>query len=435
MRDYVIFGLVFGLLPFIPKRPVIGVLAFAWLSLMNPHRLTYGAAYNFPFAAIVAVVTLVSLFLSREPKRLPFTAVTVTLILFFAWMTTTSFFALEPGLVWDVWDKVMKTFFMVLVAMLAINSKKDIQAMAWVTGLSLGFYGLKGAIFTLTSGGANRVLGPAGSYISDNNDLALALVISVPIIWYLQLHADRKWLRIGLAALAVLTVVAAVGTYSRGALLAGSSMLIFLWLKSRQKLATGFALLLIVPLVYMIMPEQWFGRMETIGEYKQDASAQGRFNAWGFAANVAKDNLLGGGFNVFTPKMFILYGPDPHDAHAAHSIYFRALGEHGYIGLALFLLLMLFAWRTGTRVIRFCTGKAELKWAADLAAMCQVSIIGYAVGGAFLSLTYYDFYYYVIALLFLMEKLLLLKAPKSDNRSIPSSAPIAHNPSERGKSA
>ena len=59
MRDYVIFGLVFGLLPFIPKRPVVGVLAFAWLSLMNPHRLTYGAAYNFPFAAIVAVVTLV----------------------------------------------------------------------------------------------------------------------------------------------------------------------------------------------------------------------------------------------------------------------------------------------------------------------------------------------------------------------------------------
>lgn len=422
MRDYVIFGMFFGMLPFIFKRPAIGLLAYALFSLMNPHRLTYGAAYNFPFAAIIAVVTVLAVLFSKQAKRMPQTPVTITLILFFCWMTFTSFFAQEPGLVWDGWEKVMKTFLMVFLTMLVLESEKDIKGLAWVMGISLGFFGLKGGIFTITSGGANRVWGPPGSYITDNNDIALALVIAVPIIWYLQAHVDKKWIKVGLIGIAILSVVAAVGTYSRGALLACLAMFCFLWLKSRRKIPVALAILLIVPLVLMLMPDQWFDRMQSIRDYKEDASALGRFNAWHFATNLAKDKILGGGFNVFTPRMFLLYAPDPLDPHAAHSIYFRLLGEHGFIGLIIFLLLMGFAFRNGTHIIKFCKDKSDLKWAADLAAMCQVSMIGFAVGGAFLSLSYYDFYYYVIAILYLLKKLLLLP-PQTTMRAISSEVP------------
>ncbi len=431
MRDYIIFGIVFGLLPFILKRPAIGILAFMWISLMNPHRLAYGAAYAFPFAALIGGVTLISLLFTQQPKRLPFTPVTVVLILFMGWMTLTSFFALEPQLVWREWDRVMKTLFMVIIAIVALHSEKDIKAFAWVIGLSLGFYGFKGGVFTLLSGGSNHVFGPDGSYIADNNALALALVTSLPILWYLQQHTGRKWLRIGLTGLALLTVVSIVGSYSRGALLGGGAMLFFLWLKGRQKLRTGLVLIVVVLLVYSIMPEQWFARMATINSYKEDASALGRINAWYFAINIAKDHLFGGGYNVFSRNMFLQYAPEPLDFHVAHSIYFQVVGEHGFIGLAIFLVLMVLAWRTGTRIIKFCKEKAELKWASDLATMCQVSIIGYAVGGAFLSLAYYDLYYSIVVLLVLLEKLLLPGAHKNKNKVPP--LPRPQRSSDRGK--
>lgn len=408
MRDYLVFGVVFVLVWRTFKSPMIGVLTFAWLSLMNPHRLTYGSAYDFPFAAIVVVVTLIAIAISKDKQQLPMTPVTVTLLLFALWMTATSVVALEPSLVWTEWNRVMKTFFMTLVTISVLKSKKDINALAWVVGLSLAFYGVKGGFFTLRSGGSDHVFGPDGSYISDNNALALALVASMPIVRYLQLQVKNIWVRLGLMGVAVLTAISVGGSYSRGAMLATGAMFFFLWVKSQQKFKVGIALVLVGLLVFAIMPEAWFARMQTIDNYKKDDSSLGRINAWYFAFNVAKNNLMGGGFSVFTHKMFFIYAPDPLNHHAAHSIYFQVLGEHGFLGLILFILLLIFSWRTGTRVIKFCKQDKELKWASDLAAMCQVSIVGFAVGGGFLTLAYYDLYYFVLAILVGLEKLLIL---------------------------
>jgi putative inorganic carbon (HCO3(-)) transporter len=411
VRDAIVFLIVFGSLPFIWKRPAIGVLMFAWLSLMNPHRLTYGAAYDFPFATLVAGMTLISLLAAKQPKNFPVTPVTVTLLVFTAWMTLTSMFALEPEFVWAEWNRVVKTFAMILLSLMVLRTEKDIKALAWVVGLSLGFYGLKGGLFTIMSGGSSHVFGPEGSYITDNNALALALVTALPIMWYLHLDAKNKWLRWGFLAMVTLSVVSAAGSYSRGAMLGGGAMLFFLWLKSQKKMRTGAALLLVVPLIYFVMPPEWFGRMQTIDDYQADASALGRLNAWGFAINVASQNLFGGGFNTFSHRMFALYAPDPFNHHAANSIYFQVLGEHGFVGLFLFLLLMFFGWRTGGRINKACKTRPELKWAGTLSAMCQVSIIGYAVGGAFLTLAYYDLYYYIIGILVLLERAVLFERP------------------------
>lgn len=425
MRDYIIFAVVFGSLPFILKRPTLGVLMFTWLSLMNPHRLAYGAAYNFPFAAVVAGVTLVSLMMSKEKKSLPMTSVTVLLLVFMAWMTLTTLTANEPDRAWGEWNRVIKTLFMVLVTMAAVNTEKDTKLFAWTVGLSLGFYGAKGGLFTLLSGGSSRVLGPDGTYITDNNDLALALLATVPLIWYLQLQATKKWHRVCLIGLSVLTLISVLGSYSRGALLGATAMLFLLWLKSRSKLQTGLLLLMLIPVLLLIMPTEWFDRMGTLNNVQADNSAMGRINAWHFAFNLALDNIMGGGFLTFTARMFALYAPNPHDLHAPHSIYFQVLGEHGFIGLVIFLGILISAWRTGSRVIKFSKGKVEQKWAADLAAMCQVCLVGYAVGGAFLSLAYFDLLYDIVLIVVLLHKVLMLPKNNAKAPARSASLPVA----------
>jgi putative inorganic carbon (HCO3(-)) transporter len=413
VRDLLIFVVIFGALPFVFKRPALGVLLFTWISLMNPHRLAYGAAFSFPFAAVIAVVTLAALVLSKQPKSFPRTPVTIVLLMFCAWVTLTSFFALEPDLVWREWNRVIKTLFMVFVSFMVLNTERDIKQFAWTVALSLGFYGLKGGLFVLMSGGSYKVYGPSGSYIEENNGMALALVATLPLIWYLRNQVKNKLASFVMLAMTICTAVAAVGSYSRGALLGGAAMLSFLWLKSKNKVGTGVAVIGMVALIALVMPPQWFDRMHTIDDYKEDDSAMGRINAWQFAINVATHNVLGGGFNVFSARQFVIYAPDPLAYHVAHSIFFQVLGDHGFIGLGMFLFLIFAVWRTGTRIIKFTGNTPELKWASDLAKMMQVCVIGYVVSGAFLSLAYFDLFYDFIVILVVLEKFLILRRDKA----------------------
>jgi probable O-glycosylation ligase (exosortase A-associated) len=329
------------------------------------------------------------------------------LLLFMGWMTLTSFFALEPTLVWKEWDRVSKTFYMVFITIMVINNVKDLKIFVWVVAMSLGLFGLKGGLFTLASGGHFRVYGPEGSYIAENNGMALALITTLPLIWYLRTQVTRKWLALGLTLMTAMTAVSVVGSYSRGALIGGACMLFFLWCHSQKKAQTAVVLVAVVALIMVVMPDTWFQRMDTIHTYQQDSSAMGRVNAWHFAINIATTFPLGGGYNVFSPRMFILYAPQPYNYHVAHSIWFQVLGDHGFVGLAMFILLMIFVWRTGTRVRKYCRTQPDLKWAENLARMCQVCIIGYAISGSFLSLAYFDLYYDIIVILVCLEKILL----------------------------
>jgi hypothetical protein len=93
----------------------------------------------------------------------------------------------------------------------------------------------------------------------------------------------------------------------------------------------------------------------------------------------------------------LLYAPNPTDVHAAHSIYFQALGEHGFVGLGIYLLLGLLTWRSADWIVRNSGDLPDLAWASSLAKTIQASLIGFAVGGAFLSLLYFDVPYYLMA--------------------------------------
>ncbi|MDP2961406.1 MAG: putative O-glycosylation ligase, exosortase A system-associated [Sulfurimicrobium sp.] len=401
MRDIFVTVVVFGALLLVFKHPHYGIYLWSWLGYMNPHKLAWGFALNIPFALMTAVVTLTAYLLSKDPKRMPWTPETVLLFIFLGWVTFTTFYAFYPELAWAQWDKVLKIQIMTLLTAMLITSRKRLEGLVWVIALSIAFYGVKGGIFTILKGGIHHVQGPAGTFIGGNNELGLAMIMTVPLLRYLHLQAQSKWMRTGLAASMVLTGLSAIGTQSRGALLAAAAMGGLLWLKSRNKATTAVYIIMAVVLIAAVMPQQYWERMHTIKTYEQDASAMGRINAWHTAINVAKDRFTGGGFEAFQAPTFRQYAPDPWDVHDVHSIYFEVMGEHGFIGFGLFVLIGLLAWRTGSKVIRECKNDPKRKWAVDLAAMTQVSMVGYATGGAFLGLAYFDYYYHLVIILVL----------------------------------
>jgi probable O-glycosylation ligase (exosortase A-associated) len=221
----------------------------------------------------------------------------------------------------------------------------------------------------------------------------------IPLMRYLQLNSARFAVRAGLGVAMFLSVVAAIGSYSRGALIAILATALFFWLKSRGKIATALFIVLAVVVIAPFMPQTWYDRMATIENYQEDNSALGRINAWWFALNLAKARpLTGGGFETFQPELFAAYAPEPWRYHDVHSIYFEMLGEHGFVGLGLFLLLALFTWLKASQVARQCGHQAELKPIADLVRMVQASLVAYATGGAFLGLAYFDLFYHLVAM-------------------------------------
>jgi probable O-glycosylation ligase (exosortase A-associated) len=405
MRDILITLIVFASLPLILKNPVNGVLMWIWISVMNPHTQGWGFATTFPFAQIIAVVTIFSMATSNSPKTLPASGVTFTLLAMVLWMNVTTLFAIFPAASLLQLGKVMKIMLMSLVTMVVIRRREDVHRMIWVLALSLAFYGVKGGIFTVREGGNFRVWGPTGTFIGGNNEIALALIIAIPLMRYLQQSSEQRWIKHGWTAAMLLSAMAALGSYSRGALLAIGAMLALMWLKSQKKMLGALLIALMAPLALLFMPERWTERMDSIADYQADNSAMGRINAWNMAYNLARDRFFGGGFEIAEPSVFYQYAPNPADVHAAHSIYFQALGEHGFIGLGLYLLLCGLTWHSAARVVRNSRGRPDLQWASNLAKMIQASLIGFAVGGAFLSLLYFDVPYYLMAAVVAMRAL------------------------------
>ncbi len=403
LRDLFVTVVVFASLPFILRRAEIGILMWAWLGYMNPHKLSWGFAHDFPFAQIVALTTMFALLISREPKKIPWTWETVLLVIFTLWMFVTTVHAMYPEPAWIQWNKVWKIQLMTFVSIMIMTTRWRIQTWVWVIALSLGFYGFKGGIFTVLTGGAYAVYGPEGTFIGGNNEIGLALIMTIPLLRYCQLTTDKFWAKRLLLVGMILCLIAVVGTQSRGAFLGVAIMLMFLLRNSRHKWTLFFLMIMALPAIYAFMPESWHQRMATIKTYEQDDSAMGRINAWMMAYNLAKDRFTGGGFECFRRPTFAMYAPNPRSVHDAHSIYFEVLGEHGFVGLALFLAIGYSAWRSCRWIMRRTKDREDLKWIHDLGAMLQVSLVGYAAAGAFLGLAYFDLYYNLIALIVLAK--------------------------------
>lgn len=400
MRDLLLGPVIAGLAVYGLVHPWIGVLGWTWLSIMNPHAYAWKLS-SLPVAATLASAVFLGVILTKDRRQFYLTRETVVLMLFMLWMCITLPFSFHFDESFYLWKRVMKIDLMIVVALVVLYSRRHILALTWVLVASIGVYGVKGGLFTLATGGSYRVWGPPGSYIEGNNEIALALVMIIPLLRFLFLMAESKWIKRGLIVAALLCAIAALGSQSRGALLGIVAMTAVMWWRSDKKMAGVVILSVTAVAMLSFMPDTWWERMSTIRTYEQDASATQRLNAWVMAWNLAKDNIFGGGFMISQPDVCAIYSPVPLDCRAAHSIYFMVLGEHGFVGLFLFLLLWLFVWQSAGRLRIQGKKLPQTQWLSHLGGMCQVSLAGYAVGGAFLSLSYYDLPYNILILIVL----------------------------------
>ena len=76
---------------------------------------------------------------------------------------------------------------------------------------SIGFFGIKGGIFTLLTGGIKPVGGADNAYFSDNNLLAVALLMTIPLMRYLQLTSGQRVVRWGLMGAILAIPLTAMG--------------------------------------------------------------------------------------------------------------------------------------------------------------------------------------------------------------------------------
>ncbi len=405
MRGFVFFLVFLSSLPYIFVSPFNGVLIWYVFSLGNFHTLTWGFFSDLYYAYIIAILTCCAWMISpTEKKQLPLTPLVLLTLLFSAWMTITSLCALAPEEdVWAKWTIVQKILLMCLVGFALTTTRERVDRLVWVVVLSVGFWGVKGAISFPLHGGGAGIHGPDGGVTADNNEFGIALLMLLPLLFYLWHLTVNRHLRRGLMAMGFLLIFATIFTYSRGAALGLCAMGAVVWLRSPAKLAVGAIILTIGLSVYVVVPETWFDRMSTIEHYEADSSAMGRIHFWEAALRIAELHpIVGGGFRVtfwpaVTNRMLEETRiPRLDKPRATHSIYFDVLSEHGWVGLALFLMIAAYSWSTCSWLIRHSHNRPDLAWANLLGRMGQPVLVGFWTSGAFASLAYFDQYWCIL---------------------------------------
>jgi probable O-glycosylation ligase (exosortase A-associated) len=391
MRDLVfVFAVLAGIGAGLVS-PFAAILVWTWLSVMSPQVETFGFARTLPLNLVVAIVAIGGLVLSRE-RKLPINDGLIWLACaFLAWCTLNGFVAVNPDWSWPYWDRTWKIFALGLLVAIAAHSRARIHALVWMIVASLFYYGVKGGAFTLLTGGASHVYGPAGTIIGDNNQLALALLMALPLANYLRSQSAKRWIRNLLLAGMGLSVVAILGTYSRGGFIGLAVLCIAAFTKVRRKFAFLVITAMVMVPALMAMPDAFYQRLQTIHDYDTDNSFQGRVLAWHVAYDYARDHFpFGAGFYApQLPQVFHAYYPDEMP-HAAHSIYFQVLGEQGFVGLGLYLALLLLTFLKSFRLSRRLKAEPGQEAYAELTNMMQLSLLVFCLSGAALSMAYYD---------------------------------------------
>lgn len=410
MRDLA-FALIWMVaLPLSFMSAQAGVLLWIWVALLSPSELLYGFMAGVPFNKLVAILSIGLIVVNREKKDF-YVDTTLVLAGLLAVVSTLSYFMAQLPDSFDLYSKLLKEIVLLVMITGVCNTRNRLQMVVFITVASLAFLGVKEGLISILTAGGHQIVGSGG--IGDNNSLALALLMCIPLMFYLAQSFVLKPLRLGLLGAIGLSLITIVMTYSRGGFL-GLLVVGGLFVKNSRSKGVAIVLAVIAGLaIWSLAPESWFSRLNTINDAKEDGSFMGRVVAWKVSTLIAFDSpLWGGGPHAVqrpqiwfsqVPRIFTLPWPPtpnlPNYAVAAHSIYFEVLGDLGFTGLGLFVAILLHGIWSCSRIVRRTVGDPSLLWAHDLARMLQISLVVYAVSGALLSMAYFEMYWVLIAVI------------------------------------
>jgi probable O-glycosylation ligase (exosortase A-associated) len=428
IRGLLLLGFVLVSAPICLFRPFYGIVLWVVFAFLNPQAYAWTAYNQFSWALIVAIPTLVGTFIfDRRFKRLASVHVAFLLILW-AWFTITTLVTTEqPEFkhhafeTWERWNFVSKILVMTVCTVMVVHSFERLRLLVLTIAGCFGFYVLKALPFVIMTGGAYRLYGPDRSMIGDNTDFGLALNMTLPMYFYLAQSEQRRWFRWVLWFFFLITIPAIFFTYSRGALLGLIAVFGVMLLQSRRRLSLVPVAVLGLVIAFMFTPETWQGRMDLTSENALDNSAQSRLDSWAYARALAADYpVTGGGFGTFTEELYTRYWSAGHPGTVLgpHSVYFQVLAEHGYVGLALYLSLVLSClvstWRLG-RTAR----KNQDDAIALYAPMFQVSLVGFLISGIFLGRAYFDYFFTIVACIAVLRHIATARWAATQPAAIP----------------
>jgi putative inorganic carbon (hco3(-)) transporter len=390
------------LVPCVPVcffRPFVGVVLWTIISFASPQQSAWGAAYFFPAAEMIAIPTLVGFvvfsrgWMGRMASRESF-----LILVLWMWFTITSIvssgtplFAPHAPETWYRWQFVTKVLLMTLVTMGIVDTFNRLRILVIVTASCFVAYVVKALPLIIATGGGFRLYGPPHSMVEDNNDLGLALNMTLPLLFFLAQTEPGRRVRQLFWALFLVTIPGIFCTYSRGALVGLISVMVLMLMGTKQRVVLLPAVLLGLVIALVFAPPKWKERMDFSRDGAAlDASAYSRLNSWTFAWNLANDYpITGGGFDTFTKDLFDRYAPNSLDVHGPHSVYFGVLGEHGFVGLALYLTLVASCFASLRRIGKRAKQLGD-EIARSYASAFTFSLVGFLTSGLFLGRAYFD---------------------------------------------
>ncbi|MEK7266235.1 MAG: putative O-glycosylation ligase, exosortase A system-associated [Pseudomonadota bacterium] len=401
MRDALLLAVIAGGLLAALRYPFVGMILWAWFSLMTPQQMAYGTL-GIQLNLVIAAVTIGAIILRGEAAKFRFDSTTFWLSMVAGWLFVSQANSLDPANSAIYFDRFIKTLIFAILCTQMANTKLRVHALVWTLVLSIGFFAAKGALFTLMTLGRYHVQGVPTTILEDNNHLGIAIATILPMILYLRGEVAKPLLRNAMSALLLMSIFAILGTQSRGAFISLVVFGGFFWLRSRHKLAIIAAGALALLPAIAFMPSSWTERMTTIAEADKDDSFMGRVDAWVINTKFALEHpLTGAGLRnpyqqALAEKIDPIRAPR---ARAAHSIYFEMLGGAGFVGLFIYLALLANAFLKTATLQKAGIPGAPPPWQSRFGYFAQMSLVVFCVGGASTSLEMWDGYLLLIALI------------------------------------
>lgn len=432
MRDLFLLAVLPFLLYAMARRPFIGLGLWIWTALFFPNAWVYGLASPIRFNLLFAGVTAFSYLIMRNKPSFKLSGTGLLVLLFFAWTTASTIMALgRPELAWDLWERFLKVVLLFVFILAVVNNKLHVDFFLACVVLAIGFYADLEALKFIASGGGHKIEGMHGHVLGDRNELAVAFVMTIPLCVYLlqQYGQQSRALRAFLLGTIALTAVAVIGTQSRGGFIAMLALGAWFLVKSERKLLATATLAVLALGLSQVITSEWLSRIDTIDEANKDASFMGRVVAWKLSFILAAENpFFGAGFKgleyfpvwselseKFHSFPWFYTGdalPDTEKARAAHSVYFQVLGDHGFVGFAIYLAMLLAAFAKARNIARLSRSQRLPEWIPRVTTALQLSLVVFCIGGAALSFAYFDLTFAIVALLIVIERRLVPAAIK-----------------------
>jgi len=447
MRDLALLGFLFALLALACRRPFLFTLAYIYADTVSPQRLSWFLLNRVPLSLILAALAMGGWLLLDRKEGLRVTARQwlMALMLAYAWFTTQhADFPLDAAIKWDwAWKAVAFAIFLPFT----LRTRLRIEATLLFLTLSAASIIITGGIKTVLSGGGYGVL----NLLVDNNSglyessiISTVAIALIPIILWLMRHGTifpRDWrVKMFGAALIFACLLIPVGTEARTGLvciaLLGLLMLRDVKRRFLYVAAAGTLGLAAIP----FLPSSFAERMQTIESYRADQSASTRLAVWGWTLDYVKDHPFGGGFGAYRQNRVAVNLTDARavgaveqidsrtveDAGRAwHSSYFEMLGEQGWPGLAIFLVIHLIGLARMEVLRRRYARREDLPWASPLATALQHFHLIYLLGGVFVQTAFQPFGWLVIGVQMGFDNWLRSRERAARRRPFAASAPAA----------